>query len=342
MRRTVGSLAVGLAALSLSACAAVTTSATNVGSTSATLNARGHTNGTPAHYEFQYSSAEAALGTGFGQQTPTRGPIPPHVSGPFSEPVSGLSPGHHLLLPRLRRRQHHPPRRLRPNPQLHHHRPRRERRVRPAGQLPDPQPARRGRDREPPGARQPRHRHRQPGHRRRLGAAQPRRRRLRARGQLPHRPRPDPAIAAGNFTGAGRHDIVTTNTTGISVLLGNGNGNGGLAPAVNYALPGVPQSVVVGDFNGDGHPDIATFENLPPTPNPTNSYGNTPAGVVSVLLGHGDGTFGTPINTTVIPAAPCGVHDVCPTATDISLAAGALQTGSNRTDLILGRDLGIS
>ena len=43
-----------------------------------------------------------------------------------------------------------------------------------------------------------------------------------------------------------------------------------------------PYSVVVGDFNGDGKPDLAV----------ANVYTNT----VSVLLGNGDGTFQAPVN----------------------------------------------
>jgi virginiamycin B lyase len=64
----------------------------------ARLNAVGHTDSTPGHYEFQYSTAANALGTGFGLQTPTRGPVPPNVPGnngnaPFGENVGGLAPG---------------------------------------------------------------------------------------------------------------------------------------------------------------------------------------------------------------------------------------------------------
>jgi virginiamycin B lyase len=64
----------------------------------ARLNGVGHTDSTHGHFEFQYSTAANALGTGFGLQTPTRGPVPPNVPGNngnarFGENVGGLSPG---------------------------------------------------------------------------------------------------------------------------------------------------------------------------------------------------------------------------------------------------------
>src|SRR5437660_68787 len=83
----------------LAGCAATTDPASDLTASSARLNADGRTDSTPAHYYFQYSTAANALGTGFGLQTPTRGPIPAGTSGPgdtllpFSESVSGLKPG---------------------------------------------------------------------------------------------------------------------------------------------------------------------------------------------------------------------------------------------------------
>src|SRR2546430_4593475 len=55
--------------------------------------------------------------------------------------------------------------------------------------------------------------------------------------------------------------------------------------AVNYGAGASPYSVVVGDFNGDGVPDlvVANFGN------PYSSQ--TISGSVSVLLGKGDGAF---------------------------------------------------
>src|SRR5437667_361997 len=51
---------------------------------------------------------------------------------------------------------------------------------------------------------------------------------------------------------------------------------------VDYATGVSPQGVAVGDFNGDGKPDLVT----------ANGSRNT----VSVFLGHGDGTFSGPVD----------------------------------------------
>jgi hypothetical protein len=67
------------------------------------------------------------------------------------------------------------------------------------------------------------------------------------------------------------------------VLLGNGNGT--FQTAVNYAAGFGPNSVAVGDFNGDGRADLAV----------TNQSGKN----VSVLLGNGNGTFQAAVNYTV-------------------------------------------
>ena len=60
-----------------------------------------------------------------------------------------------------------------------------------------------------------------------------------------------------------------------------GNGDGSFRPRVDLAVGGAPHSVAVGDFNGDGRLDVVTAQQLTDT--------------VSVLLGHGDGTFARPL-----------------------------------------------
>jgi len=58
------------------------------------------------------------------------------------------------------------------------------------------------------------------------------------------------------------------------VLLGKGDGT--FPVTEHYPAGGIPYSVAVGDFNGDGMADLAVADN---------------GGGVSVLLGNGDGTF---------------------------------------------------
>src|SRR5690242_20188341 len=54
------------------------------------------------------------------------------------------------------------------------------------------------------------------------------------------------------------------------------------APAVPYPTGNHPFAVAVGDFNGDGIPDLAVA--------------NQSANSMSILLGNGDGTFQAPID----------------------------------------------
>jgi hypothetical protein len=63
----------------------------------------------------------------------------------------------------------------------------------------------------------------------------------------------------------------------ISLGFGSNSGAVDFAPAKSYTVGTSPSSVVIGDFNGDGKPDIAVA--------------NAGSGNVSILLGNGDGTF---------------------------------------------------
>jgi trimeric autotransporter adhesin len=81
-------------------------------------------------------------------------------------------------------------------------------------------------------------------------------------------------VLTADFNGDGIPDLVILGS-GISVLLGNGDGTFTAAPNPSSDLPG---AIAVGDFNGDGIPDLAVA--------PVLDEGNS-----EVLLGKGDGTF---------------------------------------------------
>jgi hypothetical protein len=98
------------------------------------------------------------------------------------------------------------------------------------------------------------------------------------------------SVRAADLNGDGRIDLVgdSQNNNSVSVLLGNGSG--GFAPTVNYATGLQPVGVALSDMNGDGTLDIVTTNIAGNYPNGNNPGGNT----VSVLLGSGDGKFGSP------------------------------------------------
>jgi hypothetical protein len=92
------------------------------------------------------------------------------------------------------------------------------------------------------------------------------------------------SIAAGDFNNDKVLDLVVANSNAnsnsVSLVLGDGTGRFG---AANGFLTGKnPQSVIVGDFNGDQKMDVATA--------------NSGDSNVSVLLGNGLGVLSSPTN----------------------------------------------
>ena len=117
--------------------------------------------------------------------------------------------------------------------------------------------------------------------------------------------------AVGDFNGDGRADLAVTDDTSntVTVLVGNGNGTFTLAPGAPFALGSTPNSLAVGDFNGDGRQDLAV----------------TTATGVSVLLGHSDGTL------TAAPGSPVAVDAGSPQ----DIVVGDFN-GDGRQDLVVG------
>jgi hypothetical protein len=118
------------------------------------------------------------------------------------------------------------------------------------------------------------------------------------------------SLAVGDFNGDGKLDLVTSNYSGESVSVLLGNGDGSFQPAANLSLNGSsssgnytqnPEAVVAGDLNHDGKMDLAVTartSTVVPVPGHYGPYGYYPPSygtstqlTVSVLLGHGDGTF---------------------------------------------------
>ena len=95
------------------------------------------------------------------------------------------------------------------------------------------------------------------------------------------------SVAVGDFNGDGKPDLAVANElslfpSNVSVLLGSATGSFGGPTNFPVGDFTFPFSVAVGDFNGDGKPDLAV----------ANSF----AGNVSVLLGNGTGGFTGPTN----------------------------------------------
>jgi hypothetical protein len=136
-----------------------------------------------------------------------------------------------------------------------------------------------------------------------------------------------------DLNGDGKLDLVIPNSsfnmpTGdtqlgsgtITVFLGNGNGS--FQNGVSYTVGLNAVFVAVGDFNGDGHPDLAVADAG------GNQIDQSNPGALAVLLGNGDGTF----QNAVRYAAPLGSTWV---------ATGDFN-GDGYADVALGSDTSLS
>jgi hypothetical protein len=86
-----------------------------------------------------------------------------------------------------------------------------------------------------------------------------------------------------DFNGDGRLDIAAIDNGAGAVRVSLGNGDGTFGAAQTFLVGSDPGQLAVGDFNGDGKLDLATAN--------SQAAFHDGNGLVTVLLGNGDGTF---------------------------------------------------
>jgi hypothetical protein len=141
-------------------------------------------------------------------------------------------------------------------------------------------------------------------------------------------------VVVGDFDGNGKADLAVANgyTGDVTILLGDGSGNFSPAASSPVGVGSIPVSIALGDFDADGHQDLAVANN---GVRQGNNAGDNSGGA-TILLGDGSGNFSAP--ATSPEAAGFGPRSVAVSdfdangLQDLAVANG----GSNDVTILLG------
>jgi hypothetical protein len=99
------------------------------------------------------------------------------------------------------------------------------------------------------------------------------------------------SVVSGDFNGDGKLDVIVAHRDDNSLYFLSGNGNGTFKRPVKIAIAGVTieGSIYVGDFNGDGRPDLFL---------PEQSSNSDVISSPVIMFGKGDGSFTMHIDTS--------------------------------------------
>jgi VCBS repeat protein/IPT/TIG domain-containing protein len=130
------------------------------------------------------------------------------------------------------------------------------------------------------------------------------------------------AILARDVNGDGRSDAIITSPDHVGVYLSNADGS--LAAPILINTAGTPVAIAAGDFNHDGHPDLATA--------------NAESNDVSILLGSGTGAF-APAATYPAGTSPISIT-VANLNNDGNIDLAVANAGSGTVSVLLGNGNG--
>lgn len=132
------------------------------------------------------------------------------------------------------------------------------------------------------------------------------------------------SVVSGDFNLDGKTDLAIANSVANTVGVLIGNGTGGFAAAVTYAVGLDPRFIAAGDVNNDGRLDLLTA--------------NSAAGTVSVLLANTSGTFNAATSFSV-GTLPYGLA-VADFNRDGRLDLAVTRDGTNAVALYTGNGTG--